>query len=41
MDFRSDTQLQGLRYQERPETRLNRKFEHLEILITVQELLAI
>ena len=41
MDFRTDTQFQSLRYLERLKTRCKRKFEQLEILITVQELLAI
>jgi hypothetical protein len=41
MDFRSDAQFQSLRYLERLKTRLKWKFEELEILITVQELLAI
>jgi hypothetical protein len=41
MASRTDTQFQRLRYLERLKTRLKRKFEQLEILITVQELLAI
>ncbi len=41
MDFRSKTQLEMIRYLERLKTRLMRKFEQLEILITLQELLAI
>jgi hypothetical protein len=41
MDFRTDTQFQSLRYLERRKTRLITKFEQLEILINVQELLAI
>jgi hypothetical protein len=41
MDFRADTQFQSLRYLERLKTHVKRKFEQLEILITVQELLAI
>lgn len=41
MDFQSDTQLQCLQYLTRLKTRLKKKFEQLEILITVTELLAI
>ena len=41
MDFRSPTQLEILRYLQRLKTRLKKKFDRLEILITVQELLAI
>jgi hypothetical protein len=41
VDFRSDIQFQGLRCMKRLKTRLKRKFEQLEILISVQELLAI
>jgi hypothetical protein len=41
MDFRTDSQFQSFRCLERLETRLQRKFEQLEILSTVQELLAI
>jgi hypothetical protein len=40
MDFRPETQLQCLRYLERLKGRLKKKFEQLEILITVAELLA-
>src|SRR5262245_40071336 len=40
MDFRAKTQLETLRYLERLKERLKKKFEQLEILITVQELLA-
>ncbi len=41
MDFRSKNQFESLRFLERLKTRLKKKFDHLEILITVQELLAI
>jgi hypothetical protein len=41
MVLRTDTQFQSLRSLERFKTRLKRKFEQLEILITVQERLAI
>jgi hypothetical protein len=41
MDFRGETQLECLRYLERLKGRLKRKFDQLEILITLAELLAI
>jgi hypothetical protein len=41
MDFRQETQLQCLRYLGRLKDRLKKKFDQLEILITVTELLAI
>jgi hypothetical protein len=41
MDFRDETQLECLRYLERLKKRLRKKFDQLEILITVTELLAI
>lgn len=41
MDFRGETQLDCLRYLERLKGRLKRRFDQLEILITVTELLAI
>jgi hypothetical protein len=41
MDFRTENQFQSLRYLERLKNRLKKKFDQLEILITVQELLAI
>ena len=41
MDFRGEAQLECLRYLERLKGRLKRKFDQLEILITVAELLAI
>jgi hypothetical protein len=41
MDFGPETQLQCLRYLERLKARLKKKFDQLEILITVAELLAI
>ncbi len=41
MDFRGETQLECLRYLERLKGRLKKKFDQLEILITVADLLAI
>jgi hypothetical protein len=41
MDFGTETEFQRFRYLERLKVRLKRKFEQLEILITVQELVAI
>ena len=41
MDFREEAQLECLRYLERLKGRLKKKFDQLEILITVTELLAI
>ncbi len=41
MDFRTENQYQSLRYLERLKARLKKKFDQLEILLTVQELLAI
>jgi hypothetical protein len=41
MDFREGTQLECLRYLERLKSRLKKKFDQLEVLITVAELLAI
>ncbi len=41
MDFREERQLECLRYLERLKGRLKKKFEQLEVLITVTELLAI
>jgi hypothetical protein len=41
MDFRQETQLECLRYLERLKERLKKKFDQLEILITVADLLAI
>jgi len=41
MDFGAWTQLQCLRHLDRLKGRLKRKFDQLEILITVEELLAI
>jgi hypothetical protein len=41
MDFREGTQIESLRYLERLKTRLKKKFDQLEILITVTEMLAI
>jgi hypothetical protein len=41
MDFREEVQLECLRYLERLKGRLKKKFNQLEILITVTELLAI
>lgn len=41
MDFREGSQLECLRYLERLKSRLKKKFDQLEILITVVEMLAI
>jgi len=41
MDFREETQLECLRYLGRLKGRLKKKFDQLEILVTVAELLAI
>jgi hypothetical protein len=41
MDFREGAQLECLRYLERLKSRLKKKLDQLEILITVTELLAI
>jgi hypothetical protein len=41
MSFRDESQFQTLRYLERLKERLKRKLDQLEILITVQEMLAI
>ena len=41
MDFREGSQLDCLRYLEKLKERLKKKFDQLEILITVAELLAI
>lgn len=41
MDFGEGTQLESLRYLERLKSRLKKRFDQLEILITVAELLAI
>jgi hypothetical protein len=41
MDFRQETPLASLRYLERLKARLKKKFDQLEILITVADLLAI
>jgi hypothetical protein len=41
MDFRDESQLACLRYLERLKERLKKKFDQLEILITVAEMLAI
>ena len=41
MDFHEGTQLECLRYLERLKGRLKKRFDQLEILITVAELLAI
>jgi hypothetical protein len=41
MDFRPKNQLLSLRYLERLKKRLKIKFDQLEVLITIQELLAI
>lgn len=41
MDFRAESQLESLRYLERLKGRLKKKFDQLEVLITVAELLAV
>ncbi|HEV3083000.1 MAG TPA: hypothetical protein VGY66_24660 [Gemmataceae bacterium] len=41
MDFREETDLESLRYLDRLKGRLKKKFDQLEILITVQHLLAV
>jgi hypothetical protein len=41
MDFKTRTDFEILTYLKRLKTRLKKRFEQLEILITVQELLAI
>ena len=41
MDFQAWTQLECLRYLQRPKTRLKKEFDQLEILITVAEMLAV
>jgi hypothetical protein len=41
MDLSAQTEFERIRYLERLKTRLKKKFEQLEILITVQELVAI
>ncbi len=41
MDFRNETQLDSLRYLVKLKDRLKKRFEQLEILITVCEMLAI
>ena len=41
MDFGKETQFETIRYLERLKGRLKKRFDQLEILITVQELLAI
>lgn len=41
MSFREESQFQTLRYLERLKARLKRRFDQLEVLITVQELLAV
>ena len=41
MDFEAQMQFERIRYLERLKVRLKKKFEQLEILITIQELVAI
>lgn len=41
MDFRSETELELLRYLQRLKERLKKKFDQLEVLITVQEMTVI
>jgi hypothetical protein len=41
MDFREESQLQAIRYLEKLKERLKKRFDQIEVLITLQELLAI
>jgi hypothetical protein len=41
LDFGTQTEFERIRYLERLKVRLKKKFEQLDILITVQELVAI
>jgi hypothetical protein len=41
LDFRSETDFEFFRYLERLKARLKRKFEQLQVLITVQEMMAV
>jgi hypothetical protein len=41
MDFRTETAFEIIRYLERLKARLRKKFDQLDLLITVQDLLAI
>lgn len=41
MDFHTETRIEVLRYLGRLKSRLKRKFDQLDVLITVQDLLAI
>jgi hypothetical protein len=41
IDFREETPLENLRYLDRLKVRLKRRFDQLEILITVAELMAV
>jgi hypothetical protein len=41
LDFREETQLECLRYLQRLKARLKRKFDQLDVLITLAELLAV
>jgi hypothetical protein len=41
MDFRGENQFSTLQYLERLKKRLKRKFDQLELLITIQEMLAV
>jgi hypothetical protein len=41
MDFREETQLSAARYLEKLKERLKKRFDQLDVLITLQELLAI
>jgi hypothetical protein len=41
MDFQTTTSFESIKYLERLKTRLKRRFQQLEILITIQEMLAV
>jgi hypothetical protein len=41
MDFREETQPQAIRYLEKLKERLKKRFDQIDVLITLQELLAI
>ncbi len=41
IDFQTKTDFEAIRYLERLKTRLKRKFEQLDVLITIQSLMAV
>jgi len=41
LDFQSRSDFETIRYFERLKSRLKKKFQQLEVLITIQELLAV